>query len=198
MLEKDFEKRTARLVVRPYRETDYAVWKSTFSTLPEAQSIFDAGPRPVEDLTRAKFEAVLELERKERAGDSFYSFMGFEQETGRLVGGASLMDISRALFQNAYLGYRVFSPYWRMGYGREMAQAVIDIAFHELKLHRVEAGIEPENHGSIALAQSLKMRFEGVSARRLFMRGQWVDCRLYALTAEDVGVEFAAESVSRR
>ena len=106
-----------------------------------------------------------------------------------MVGRASLMDISRGLFQNAYLGYHIYSPFWGQGYGRELVSATIDIAFHDLKLHRIEAGIEPDNVPSIALAESLNMRHEGLSARRLYLRGQWVDVSIYALTAEEVGIE---------
>lgn len=42
---------------------------------------------------------------------------------------------------------------------------MIDIGFKDIKLHRIEAGIEPGNKRSIALAKSLKMRREGLKKR---------------------------------
>ena len=189
MLNPDFEKLTARLVVRPYRAADYHEWRETLLNLPEAQNTWDMGPRAPEDLTREKFKALLQADKRQRDQDTYYSFIAFEQTTGRMVGSASLMDISRALFQNAYLGYRVHSPYWGMGYGREIARAVIEIGFHDLELHRIEAGVEPTNTRSIELAEALNMRYEGLSKRRLYLRGQWVDAAIYALTAEDMGIE---------
>ena len=189
MLPPDFQKRTQRLVGRPYRQNDYDAWRETFLNLPAAQNKWDFGPRAPETLTRQQFEKRLETEREERERDTLYAFIGFEEASGRMVGRASLMDISRGLFQNAYLGYHIYSPFWGQGYGRELVSATIDIAFHDLKLHRIEAGIEPDNVPSIALAESLNMRHEGLSARRLYLRGQWVDVSIYALTAEEVGIE---------
>ena len=69
------------------------------------------------------------------------------------MGFCSLMDISRAVFQNAYLGYGVLSPYWGQGYGKEIVRAVMDIGFKELGIHRLEAGIED---GNVLFANSTK------------------------------------------
>ena len=99
------------------------------------------------------------------------------------------MDISRDIFQNAYLGYGVFSPFWRQGYGKEGSAAILEVAFTTLRLHRVEAGVEPDNKRSIALAKSLNMRREGTSKRRLFVGGRWADISIYAITAEELGFE---------
>lgn len=99
------------------------------------------------------------------------------------------MDISRAVFQNAYLGYGVLSTKWGKGYGKEMVKAIMEIAFKTLKIHRVEAGIEPANKRSIALAKSLKMRREGLSKRRLFLNNEWLDMVIYAMTSEEMGIK---------
>jgi ribosomal-protein-alanine N-acetyltransferase len=83
--------------------------------------------------------------RKNRKADTFYDLIAFDKKSGKIVGFCSLMDISRAVFQNAYLGYGVLSPYWGRGFGKEMVRAVIEIAFKNLGVHRVEAGIDPAN-----------------------------------------------------
>ena len=70
-----------------------------------------------------------------------------------------------------------------------MVSALLQVAFGVLDLHRVEAGIEPANTPSIALAESLGMRYEGLSRRRLYVRDQWQDMALYAITVEDLGLE---------
>ena len=67
-----------------------------------------------------------------------------------------------------------------------MTWAAIKFAFNELKLHRVEAGIEPSNKRSIALVKSLGLRREGLSKRRLFLNDQWLDMSIYALTKEEI------------
>jgi ribosomal-protein-alanine N-acetyltransferase len=71
-----------------------------------------------------------------------------------------------------------------------LAQAVIKLGFTKMKLHRIEAGVEPTNLRSIRLARSLKMRKEGLKKRALFLGGKWIDIVIYALTTEDVKMKF--------
>lgn len=112
------------------------------------------------------------------------------KKRGELIGGVSLMEVSRAISQTCFLGYRIFNGHWGQGYAKEAVKAVIDIGFQDLKLHRIEAGIEPNNKRSLQLAKSLKMRREGVKKRALFLRNKWVDLAMYTLTCEDVGRRF--------
>lgn len=189
MIDSSFEKQTERLILRLYRQTDHEMWRETYSTLPNAQNRWDNGPQPLEKLTMGAFKKVLDNQEKDSSADRFYCLNAFEKDSGSLIGQFSLMDISRVIFQNAYLGYAIYSPYWRKGYGKEAVSAMFDVAFNTLKLHRVEAGIEPHNKRSIALVKSLNMRREGLSKRRLFFRGKWVDMVIYAITVEDLGLE---------
>jgi len=95
------------------------------------------------------------------------------------------MDISRGIFQNAYLGYSVLNSYWGQGFGKELAKCAIKIGFTELELHRIEAGIAPNNIRSVRLAESLGMRKEGLSKRRLLLNNEWSDMLIYAITVEE-------------
>lgn len=189
MIDSTFEKHTERLVMRRYRASDFDMWRDTYSSLPQSKNRWDHGPKPIEKLTEAAFREVLAEQEKDVREDRFYRLNVFEKDSGQLIGQFSLMDISRAVFQNGYLGYSILSPFWRKGYGKEAGAATLDVAFNTLKLHRVEAGIEPHNKRSIALAKSLKMRREGLSKRRLYYQKQWVDMVIYALTVEEFTVE---------
>lgn len=68
--------------------------------------------------------------------------------------------------------------------------AIIDIAFRDVKLHRVEAGIEPTNRRSILLARSIGLRKEGLKKRAVFLRGMWNDLVMYSATCEDFGYKW--------
>ena len=103
------------------------------------------------------------------------------------------MDLSRGVFQNAYLGYRLFNKHWNKGYGKEMVRASFCMAFENLKLHRLEAGIDPRNRRSILLARSVGMRKEGLKKRALFLNGKWQDIVIYSITCEEVGVKFRGD-----
>lgn len=178
-----------RVVVRPLKKSDYKAWKQAhLSQLPKAMNAWDsAAPADDRALQRKHFDQLLAKQKKQRQQDYFYEFGVFLKD-GTLVGIASLMDISRLAFQNAYLGYRIFNNQWGKGYGKEAVQLVIDIAFRDLGLHRLEAGIQPKNRRSIALAKAVGLKREGFSPKRLFLRNQWLDMALYVARSEDFGI----------
>jgi len=183
------ERRGKKVIVRPYKPTDYEAWKRAqgCSHLKRSNK-WDSARRPdPSELTKSKFNKILKSQKKNRDKDYFYDF-GIFLKDGTLVGGVSIMDISRQVFQNAYLGYRIYNIYWGKGYGSEGVQLALDIAFKDLKLHRLEAGIEPTNRRSIALARKIGLKKEGFSKARLFLRNKWLDMTLYVARSEDFGI----------
>ena len=68
---------------------------------------------------------------------------------------------------------------------REAMELVLDYAFSDLRLHRIEANIQPGNAPSIALARGAGFRLEGYSPRYLLIGGQWRDHERYAITADE-------------
>jgi ribosomal-protein-alanine N-acetyltransferase len=65
-----------------------------------------------------------------------------------------------------------------------MKQAVMQTihhAFKKLKLHRLEANIQPDNKASIALIRSCGFKQEGYSPKFLKKGGQWRDHERWAL-----------------
>lgn len=185
-------RKTRRLTIRPLEPKDYLAWKNAYLVMGEPQNTWDVGPRAIKDLKRPDFNKILRAQAANRKRDYFYDFAVFNRK-GDLIGAVSLMEVSRAISQTCYLGYRIFNGHWGKSYAKEAAKAAIDIAFRELKLHRVEAGIEPKNRRSLRLAKSLNMRREGVKRRALFLRKTWVDLVMYTVTTEDVGLSFDTE-----
>ncbi len=192
-----YQFKTKRLNVRPYKITDYETWRETFLNLGPAKNKWDKGTRDKKELTKKKFERILKTQNKNIKNDDFIDLIAFHKKTGAIIGFSSLMDISRGVFQNAYLGYRILNPYWREGYGKELIDATIDFSFKKLKLHRLEAGIHPRNIRSIALAKSLGLRREGMSKRRLFLNNKWEDMLIFAMTAEERGVNSISGQLRR-
>jgi ribosomal-protein-alanine N-acetyltransferase len=104
---------------------------------------------------------------------------------GAIAGTINLSQIFRGGFQNAYLGYYMGAPYAGRGYMTEAVGLLLRYAFSELKLHRLEANIQPGNSASIALVRRAGFSREGFSRRYLKICGRWRDHERWAIIAED-------------
>src|SRR5262245_7246112 len=69
-------------------------------------------------------------------------------EEGELAGAIHINEIVRGIFQSGYLGYFAFVPQHEHGYMTEGLRAAVSHAFRKLKLHRLEANIQPANEAS--------------------------------------------------
>jgi ribosomal-protein-alanine N-acetyltransferase len=129
--------------------------------------------------TAAKFGELLgERER-------FVTFLIWTRAEGGLVGVCNISEIVRGSFLSGYLGYYGFEPYAGSGLMSEGLSKVIEHAFRRLKLHRLEANIQPGNARSKRFAKRLGFRREGFSPRYLKINGRWRDHERWALLAED-------------
>ena len=130
-------------------------------------------------LTQARFhEYLLRMDEQ-----SNWGFLVCICDTESIAGVINITNAVRGCFQSAYLGYYAFTGCKRQGYMREGLQAVIRHAFHTLKLHRLEANIQPDNLASIALARSCGFEKEGFSRRYLKISGRWCDHERWAIVA---------------
>ena len=129
----------------------------------------------------ASFRRLIERNR----ADNFYALLAKRTEDDAIVGLFEFSEVVRGSFQNAYLGYWVGEPYARQGYMREGMQLALRFAFSELKLHRVEANIQPANKPSLALAKRTGFRREGFSPRYLKIGGRWRDHERWAVLSDD-------------
>ena len=122
----------------------------------------------------------------ERCGQQdFVGMLICRKRDGAIVGVAELGQIVYGAFKNAYLGYYAGTPFAGSGYMTEGISLVLDHAFNRLRLHRVEANIQPDNVASIALVKRLGFTREGYSRRYLKVGGRWRDHERWAMLAED-------------
>jgi RimJ/RimL family protein N-acetyltransferase len=70
--------------------------------------------------------------------------------------------------RKAQVGYALGREHWGKGYINEALTALLDFAFGELNLHRVEADIDPYNDASIRVVEKLGFQREG------YLRESWI------------------------
>jgi ribosomal-protein-alanine N-acetyltransferase len=109
------------------------------------------------------------------------AFLVCRQDTQAMVGVVELRDIYYGDFQNSYLLYYAFEGQLQQGFMKQAVMQTIQHAFKKLKLHRLEANIQPDNHASIALIRSCGFTREGYSPKFLKKGGQWRDHERWAL-----------------
>jgi [ribosomal protein S5]-alanine N-acetyltransferase len=125
------------------------------------------------------------LRRYEQAGAE--SLLICLRGTGAIAGVVNINNIIRGRFQCGSLGYAAFAPTAGQGYLTEGLGLVVRYAFGQLRLHRLEANIQPGNHPSLRLVQRLGFRREGYSPELLFIDGAWRDHERWAITASMTG-----------
>ncbi len=147
------------------------------SAMQRSQSLHYPWVKP--PLTSEEFKAY--LKRSQMQNQKSY----FVCELDNIVGVFNINEIVRGFFESAYLGFYVVADYASKGYMSAGLKLVLEQVFNELKLHRLEANIQPENKASINLVQANGFRNEGYSPRYLKIDGQWRDHERWAITYED-------------
>ena len=112
-------------------------------------------------------------------------FLVLRNEDDALAGVVNFSEIVRGAFHSAYVGYYAFAPFAGDGYMSEGFGLALDFAFRRMKLHRVEANVQPANRRSLALVERLGFEREGYSRRYVKIAGRWRDHVRYAMLAED-------------
>jgi ribosomal-protein-alanine N-acetyltransferase len=112
-------------------------------------------------------------------------FLVVRNDDDALAGVVNFSEIIRGLFHSAYVGYYAFAPLAGDGYMAEGFALALDYAFRKLKLHRVEANVQPGNRRSLALVERLGFEREGYSRRYVKIGGRWRDHVRFAMLTED-------------
>ncbi len=103
---------------------------------------------------------------------------------GHLLGTCALFDF-HAPSQRAEIGYALGPDVWGQGYVSEALAALLDFAFGELGLNRIEADIDPLNVASARSLQRLGFVQEGLLRERWIVADVVSDSALYGLLRRD-------------
>ncbi|WP_137789288.1 GNAT family protein [Bacillus sp. E(2018)] len=122
-------------------------------------------------------------ERKEKGLG--YSFGIYLLGTHELIGQIGLFKIERGPAQKGMVGYSLDQVHNGKGFMTEALPLILDFAFNELKLHRIEAEVMPRNFASIKLLIKAGFHKEGISKKNVKINGRWEDHQVLAILNEE-------------
>ncbi|RGE18987.1 GNAT family N-acetyltransferase [Leucobacter sp. wl10] len=122
------------------------------------------------------------LRRQLRAGSGVPFAVLYD---GEVVGQLSVSELSGGALQSAQIGYWVSEHVAGRGIAPTAVALAIDYLFDELRLHRVEICIRPENAASLRVVEKLGLRYEGRRDAYIHIDGAWRDHECYVVTRGD-------------
>ena len=101
------------------------------------------------------------------------------------VGRVNLNNLIRGAFCSADLGYWVDQAHNGRGVATAAVAALVQLAFTELGLHRIQAGTLLHNRGSQRVLERNGFTPIGIAPRYLQIAGRWQDHLLFQRLADD-------------
>jgi RimJ/RimL family protein N-acetyltransferase len=171
--------KTDRLLLRPFEPRDLDDLHA-YRSDPEVCRYLLSEPGTVED-TAQRLDKSLTMGELTDEGQWLVLAVVLDD---RVIGEVVLKWVSEEHRQGE-VGYVFNAAYQGKGYAREAAEAMLRIAFDELKLHRVTALCNTLNEPSWRLMERLGMRREAHHRESEVVKGAWADCYIYALLEEE-------------
>jgi ribosomal-protein-alanine N-acetyltransferase len=168
---------TARLHLREFTEADFDAILA-YSKDPKVTRYLFFGPRD-EDSTQEYLQELL-VSQSEQPRTRFELAVE-ENAGGRLIGACDLSLIERNVMD---LGYMLETAAWGRGFATEIATALLDAAFQQLRVDRVISTVDVNNGASIRVLEKVGMRWEAVYRRHRRAKNRWWDCHLFVMPRE--------------
>ena len=113
-----------------------------------------------------------------------FTFGIYPLGTDHLIGHIALYSVKRLPYSSGFIGYAMDEAYVGKGIATEAVELIVNFAFKEVGLHRIEAYVAPENKASIRVLEKVGFLQEGLLRKLLYINGKWVDHYMYARLEE--------------
>lgn len=145
----------------------------------EVTKHFNRDPDASIEATRAKMEEILQNQQKNEA---IFWVIAWKANPGTMIGNIGYWRIE-VQHHRAEIGYLLHPSEWKKGIMKEALKAVLDYAFNTMKLHSIEANINPGNTASAALLESCGFVREAYFKENHFHDGVYYDSAIYSKLA---------------
>ncbi|MBT4762944.1 MAG: GNAT family N-acetyltransferase [Bdellovibrionaceae bacterium] len=172
-----------RLLMRPYKLTDFTRCMVSKSNRLSKVSVFDEEISTLSGNTYSEFKQRVEMQRKHGKMRVHFVLALFDKKSDEFVGQIDLFVINKQL-RWVNLGYQIHNQYWGKGFATEAAFLAQKLAFTQLDVYRVEAATELKNKAAIKVAKKSGMLYEGKRIK-FFPDNGGVDMVVYGANAID-------------
>ena len=170
------------VTLRAPRLQDYATWCALRDESRDYLTPWEPS-WPDDDLTRTAFRRRLSIYAREQEQGHAWPMFILAEET--LVGAITLSNVRRGVAETGTLGYWIGQRFAGRGFATAAVRSMVDHAFDELRLHRVEAACLPANHASRRVLEKAGFELEGRARAYLKINGDWADHLLFGRVNDD-------------
>jgi ribosomal-protein-alanine N-acetyltransferase len=166
------------LFLKPIRFRDKSQWDSVRAINRDWLSPWEA-TRPNIDHKSALpsyYGMVLQLNRELRALRSISLGIWLNENRDQvLIGQITLGGIIFGAMRGAHIGYWIDKRFANRGYTTRAVKLLTKFGFEQLRLHRIEINLRPENEASKQVAIKAGYLLEGARNNYLHIAGDWRD-----------------------
>lgn len=170
------ELRTSRLLLRAMRASDAPAFLVQRSD-PRMMRYLDRAPDQTVEESLAMIRKIEQI-TADNAGIT-WAMVRPEQEE-MLLGTVCFWNLVPE-HHRAEIGYALHPDHWRQGLMQETLEVVLRYGFHTMRLHSVEANVNPLNTASIALLERNGFLREAYFRENHFSGGRFLDSAVYSL-----------------
>ena len=158
---------TERLIFRAVKRSDLNdIYE--YSSNPKTSEFLLWEPHKTVEYTREFIELVIS---RYKSGE-YNDWALVHKETDKMIGtcGFTRIDQQNSIVE---IGYVISPKYWGQGLATEAATKIIEFAFEELQVNRIEAKFMFGNEASLAVMRNVGMKFEGYQRDAMFVKGKF-------------------------
>ena len=127
---------------------------------------------------------VIEAMRSDYAAERFFDFAIICKENMKMIGTVGFTSYDEKN-QCAEAGYVINPDYWYKGIAAEALSAILNFAFCEIGVNRVEARYMVENVNSRKVMEKCQMTYEGCFRSKIFVKGEFRDVGVCSILSSE-------------
>ena len=169
------ELKTARLLLRKLQGADA---HEMFFLRSNEDVLRYIGREPTKTIAEAE-EFINKINKFVDENESILWGIAFLNDPSTIIGTICIWNFQTEHYRGE-IGFILHPDHWRKGLMKEAINTVVDYGFSILRLHSIEAKLNPENIGSSAVLESTGFTKEGHIKENFYFNGEFSDTAIYS------------------